>query len=291
MNSGFTESSEKIKYEKQIVEYYETNEASYVDGWDLNNSYAMHYGYKDETTKTFGDTLLRMNWALAKEANIKSTDKVLDAGCGIGGSSIYLSKNIGCTCVGITLSERQAEKANRLAVSLGLEGKASFRAMSYLNTHFANESFDIVWGLESICYAEDKEQFVKEAYRLLKPGGRLIIADGMVSDFENNKHPVIQKWLWGWRVNFLESPSRFQQFFGEAGFKNVKYTDISRFTKASSRRLYWLYIANKIWAFWKKITFRYKWNKVQQDNIDACLFQYKGMKMGLWGYGMIVGEK
>jgi tocopherol O-methyltransferase len=278
-------------YEKEIITYYETTEASYVDGWDLNNSFAMHYGYKDASTKTFGDTLLRMNAVLAATAKITKQDKVLDAGCGIGGSSFYLAKNIGCTCIGITLSEKQVAKANRLAKDKELDTLVQIQAMSYLETSFPDASFDVVWGLESICYATDKKKFVEEAYRLLKPGGRLIIADGMVSDFKNNEHPIIKKWLLGWRVNYLESPGRFVDFYKNVGFKNVAYQDITAYTKASSKRLLWIYYGSKLWGWWKKITFRYKWKKLQEQNIDACLYQYKGMQQGLWGYGMIVGHK
>jgi tocopherol O-methyltransferase len=277
--------------EKEIIAYYETTEASYVDGWDLNNSLAMHYGYKDESVNTFRQSLRKMNEVLAKAANIKKTDKVLDAGCGIGGSSLYLARKIGCQCIGITLSESQAEKASRIAITYDNQNLLDFKAMSYMQTTFADASFDVVWGLESICYAPDKEKFVQEAYRLLKPGGRLIIADGMVTKFEHNNNPIIKKWLLGWRVNYLESPERFVQFYNAAGFKNVQYTDITKYTKDSSKRLYKIYYASKLWGFWKKITFRYKWTTLQEENIDACLYQYKGMQKGLWGYGIVIGVK
>jgi cyclopropane fatty-acyl-phospholipid synthase-like methyltransferase len=281
----------KGSYEKEIIEYYEDTESSYVDGWDLHNSLAMHYGYKDSGTRSFGDTLIKMNAVLAAAAGIKSSDHVLDAGCGVGGSCFYLAREIGCSCTGISLSEKQIAKANRIAGEKGHAGKVAFQTMSYLETGFPEQHFDVVWGLESICYATDKEQFVKEAFRLLKPGGRLIIADGMVTDFQNNEHPIIKKWLQGWKVNYLESPERFQGFFENAGFKNIRYTDITPYTRSSSKRLLLLYYANQFLAGWKKLTGRYRTTAVQKQNIDACLYQYKGMKQKLWGYGMIVGEK
>ena len=49
---------------------------------------------------------------------------------------------------------------------------------------------------------EPEVRFIKEAYRLLKPSGRLVIADGFVTDFKNNDESVIRQWLDGWQVNY-----------------------------------------------------------------------------------------
>jgi cyclopropane fatty-acyl-phospholipid synthase-like methyltransferase len=278
-------------YQQEIVDYYNTTEASYTDGWDLNNSLALHYGYKDGRARTFTASLLRMNEVLMEMAGITAADHVLDAGCGIGGSSIYLATHTGCRCTGISLSPKQVEKAKRLARERKLDHLLHFETRSYSNTEYPDASFDVVWGLESICYADDKGAFVKEAFRLLKPGGRLIIADGMVTDFGNNNHPVIRKWLDGWKVNYLESPVRFQQFFTDAGFGGFEYRDITRYTRHSSKRLLLLYYGATAWKLWKKITFRYHWSPVQEANIKACRYQHRGMKKGLWGYGIVMGRK
>lgn len=278
-------------YHKNIATYYDTTRSAYADGWELNKTFALHYGYKDATTKSFADTLLRMNEVLMQAASITSTDHVLDAGCGIGGSCIYLTEKTGCSCIGITLSEQQHAEAVALAEKKELNNQLKFELRNFMHTGFPAESFTVVWGLESICYADDKEAFVREAYRLLKPGGRLVIADGMVTDFKNNEHPIIKNWLKGWQVNYLESPERFQQFFSAAGFKHVQYTDITKNTRSSSRRLLGLYYGATIWKWWKKLLGRYKWTPMQEANIKACYYQRKGMRKGLWGYGMIVGTK
>ena len=278
-------------YHKDIVDYYAATENAYKDSWDLNNSLAIHFGYWDERVKTFPQSLVRMNEVMMEAANVMSSDRVLDAGCGIGGSSIFLAKNIGCSVIGISLSERQIQKAKELVNQTEVEDKVKCEVMDYSATSFPDESFDVVWGCESICYADDKAQFIKEAFRLLKPGGRLVVADGFVTKYENNDQTTIRNWLDGWQVNYLESPERFGQFMKSAGFKDISFRNISRYTAHSSRCLYRYFFLANLYLLWKTITFSNRATEMQKKNIAACKHQFYGMKKGLWQYGLIVGTK
>src|SRR6185436_16735113 len=130
-------------YHKNIVDYYAESENAYKDSWDLNNSLAIHYGYWDDKVKNFPQSLLRMNEVMAEVAMIKPTDLILDAGCGIGGSSIFLAEKIGCHVTGISLSERQISHARRLVEEKKVETKVEFEVMNYCATSFPGESFDV----------------------------------------------------------------------------------------------------------------------------------------------------
>jgi tocopherol O-methyltransferase len=278
-------------YHKKIEEYYNSTENAYKDSWDLDHSLAIHFGYWDSKVRTFRQSLLRMNEIMMEVARIGPGDLVLDAGCGVGGSSIFIASRIGCRVTGITLSERQVAQAKKNAERKGLDDRVEFRKMDFGATGFEDASFDVVWGCESICYADDKEQFIREAYRILKPGGRLVIADGFVTNFGNNDHPVIRKWLDGWQVNYLESPTRFLQFMKDNGYAHTQYRDINRYTSNSSRRLLRFYYLANLYLAWKKITFSDRSTSMQRKNIQACKYQYQGQEMGLWQYGLITGQK
>ena len=102
---------QQTAYHKKIVDYYRDTENAYRDSWDLDNSLAIHYGYSDKQAVTFRQSLLRMNEVLIETADIRKPDKVLDAGCGVGGSAIFIARETRCTVTGISLSEKQVEQA------------------------------------------------------------------------------------------------------------------------------------------------------------------------------------
>jgi len=171
--------------------------------------------------------LLNTNKFLAEQADIKPGERVLDAGCGVGGSAFWLAKNRGVHVTGITLSERQLAKAKELAAKLGLEKQTEFSLQDYTKTDFPDGSFDIVWAIESVCYAVEKPDFLCEAYRLLKYGGRLVVADGFLErepEQENEKR-MLKNFLHGWALDNLAASRKFEGMLHAVGFHDVQNWD------------------------------------------------------------------
>src|SRR3990167_10146809 len=109
--------------EKQpIVDYYDYTRRFYKYLWHGDTG-GIHYGFWNKDTKNHKEALLNTNKVLADEANISRDDYVLDAGCGVGGSAIWLAKNIGCNVQGITITPSQIIKANQSSRSKNLTNK------------------------------------------------------------------------------------------------------------------------------------------------------------------------
>jgi tocopherol O-methyltransferase len=274
-----------------IIHYYDVCESDYRYLWDLDRSLAMHAGYWDETTKTLHDALIRENEILAECAKIVSTDHVLDAGCGVGGSSIFLAERYRCRVTGITLSQKQAEKGAQCAQMRHLANPPQFLVRDFCCTEFPNHLFDVVWALESMCHAENKQQFVKEAYRILKPGGRLVVADGFAGKkrYSSLEESLMSKWLRGWGVDALETTEAFESHLQHEGFHHIQFKDITTHVLPSSKRLF--YISLPAIVLSKLGEWLRRRSKIQTANIRGAYYQYKTIKQNLWNYGIFFAEK
>src|SRR5258705_1811347 len=84
-----------------VVAYYDQTWLDYRLFWLNRRTLSVHFGYTDTTTRGHADALLNMNRVLADSAGIQPGARVLDAGCGVGGSSIWLSQARGAIDGGI----------------------------------------------------------------------------------------------------------------------------------------------------------------------------------------------
>jgi tocopherol O-methyltransferase len=161
-----------------IVSYYHYSQWLYELLIYNHNTLSMHYGFWKPGTKNIDEAMLNENQEIVETAKITAKDLVLDAGCGVGGTAIYVAKHTGAHVVGITITPDQLPMAQNYARNAGISSSTEFFVMDYTKTTFPDHHFDVIYGLESICYASPKSEFLLEAYRILKPGGRLVIADG-----------------------------------------------------------------------------------------------------------------
>ncbi len=276
---------------KKVIKYYNECHIDYKILWKINRYYSIHYGFYDKDHKKHSDAVINMNHVLAKMSKITLKDKVLDAGCGIGGSAIWIAKNIGAKVTGINIHKKQVDIAKELSNKNNVSNLVKFFVRDFTNTGFPKNSFDVVWGLESICYAKNKKIFLSEAKRILKNKGRIIIADGFLKkeSLTNDEKKDMHKWLDGWAVPNLSSVKELQRYMEELGFKNIKFNDITKNVMQSSKRMY------KASLFAYPIGKLLEWvgirTSMQTKNIISAYYQHTTLKKGLWTYGIFYAEK
>jgi ubiquinone/menaquinone biosynthesis C-methylase UbiE len=276
---------------KDIAEYYNTTQIHYEKWWDLKNGLSLHYGIWDEETKNFSQSLTNTNRILMELANIKDGEKILDVGCGVGGAAIFLSSNRNVQVTGISLSEKQVSFASKSAKEKELDDKVSFYLIDYSGTPFENETFDVVWACESLSSAPDISDPLKEAYRILKKGGRLILSDFFVTN-ENQPdlNNWIKKWEQTWSISNLVTSGFFISCLENLGYsveKNIDYTD--KILKSAKRMYYSALLGagpSELYNFFHPSVTRFA-----KKHYMSGYYQYKALKENLWRYNIILAVK
>jgi tocopherol O-methyltransferase len=147
------------------------------EGWRLIwGPHIRHGYYENDAPLTPLEAQEILMQKLAGKLKINAQDKILDVGCGMGGSSLFLAGKYDANITGITLSCKQKEIAEHQAQITQTEN-VKFKIEDALSlASFENNSFDIVWSLESCEQFFDKQLFLQQAFRVLKPGGQLMLA-------------------------------------------------------------------------------------------------------------------
>lgn len=114
---------------------------------------------------------------LARLAQLAPGMRVLDVGCGLGGSARHLAYEHGCHVDGVDLTPAYIEVATELTRRVGLGDRVAFQQASALALPFADATFDVVWTEHVQMNIADKQTFYAELARVLKPGGRLVFHD------------------------------------------------------------------------------------------------------------------
>jgi MPBQ/MSBQ methyltransferase len=189
-----------------------TNQRSYFE-----NSGYFNFGYWGAGAKSqreAGDALV--DQMVARIAD--KTGRVLDVACGLGGSTKRLMETYPPEMItGINISEAQIAAARALAPG------CTFEVMDAAKLDFPDSHFDAVVCIEAACHFDTRDQFLKEAHRVLKPGGSLVLSDylfyaTMINTWMSQVGQVP-------RANLVRDIADYRARFAEAGFVAIDVTD------------------------------------------------------------------
>ncbi|KAL1524387.1 hypothetical protein AB1Y20_019282 [Prymnesium parvum] len=268
-----------------ILEYY-WGEHIHLGYYNEGQRKGPFYGGKDfiEAKYDFIEKMLEFS-------KVDSPKKVLDVGCGIGGTSRYLAKKFPrAEVTGITISEQQQKRATMLAEERGIPN-VKFELCDALNMTYDDNSFDFVWACESGEHMPDKKKYVEEMARVLKPGGRIVIATWCQREEPpafNAKERKTLDYLYGeWTHPYFISIDDYAQIMqGTGKLSDIVTDDWAKQTIPAWRHSIWV----GVWDIWPVLKRPHLWWKVLRD--AWCLeVMHRAFTNGLMRYGMMTAAK
>jgi cyclopropane fatty-acyl-phospholipid synthase-like methyltransferase len=274
-----------------VIRYYDETRFDYKVAWLNEDNQAVHFGFYDRNHRTHEQALLNTNQIMAALGKVEPGEHVLDAGCGNGGSSLWLAAQKSVRVTGITPVATQIATAEKQASERRLAHLCQFIEGDYCQVPMEDNSVDTIWACESLCHAQNKAAFYREAARLLKPGGRIVIAEYIryQRPLPNAQEKLLLDWVNRWAIPDLDSTHEHHAHLESTGFENIQIQDYTRYTFISLKNLY-LISRRWLWANYLLHPIGIR-TRAQHNNILGSIRQFQALKQGLWYYGLITAQK
>jgi tocopherol O-methyltransferase len=250
---------------------------------------AMHSaGLWYESVSSHAEARAALYRTLASRAQLLPGAQILDAGCGVGDAAGWLVQNAEVQVLGINIVAEQLQRAETIAHAQGLAGRLRFELRDFHTTGLASGSFDAIWALESLCHSSQPAAFFAEARRLLRTGGRLIIADRflLAAAGNSNEQQVLRNWMRDWAMPALLSSSAACELAREHGFCEVLLEDLSALVRPALAEMAML-AENGLAGLG---LLPGSGSGAARAELRGCVDQYRSLAAGLWRYGLLSAQ-
>ncbi|MFW6291632.1 MAG: SAM-dependent methyltransferase [Spirochaetota bacterium] len=191
-----------------------------------------------------------MNRLILKElralgSQSKERPSVLDLGCGVGGSMIYLSQEVEADYHGVTISSVQARLARAFVAERGLSG-ISIDEADYTDRRYweraGDRRYDLAIAVESFLHVDGLLTRLPLIASRLRPGGTLVVVDDMISRLGASESRTRRQTRWlgefrkGWYAHGLTEMQRFVASARDAGLTLIEARDLTPFLELDRPR-------------------------------------------------------
>jgi len=259
--------------------------------------YNMHFGWWEPGMNPLRrePMLERMNEKVAEALAIPahSPSRVMDLGCGAAATSRTVARmHPRCDVTAVTIVPEQIALGSRLNRGAGLTLRIAFMLSDFAGTWTGTASQDAVFAVESFCYGEGpgKRSAVREAARLLKPGGRLVVVDGfLLREPRGALGWIYRRWCASWAVAQLARLDAFESALRDAGFEAIEVRDLFTHVAPSAAHIpvvATLHTLRELWKSRGRLS-AWRWKHIAASWLSIAL----GLARGTFRYAMITARK
>lgn len=226
---------------QEIIDYYHTAESRW--GYQLLLGGVKHFGYYPEGHEhiSMQQAMQNMMEQVGQRLALSAGSRVLDAGCGEGATAIHLAQSHRFNIEGVDILDFNIERAKQKTAEA--HATASFTLASYDKLPFADQSFDGIYTLETLLHATNADEVLREFYRVLRPGGRIVMFEYTVpemKDMDERQQRIFRIIAEGSAMHsFLSfTHGSFSARTSRAGFGDVRVEDLTERMIPMLKRFY-----------------------------------------------------
>ncbi|AXG76603.1 methyltransferase domain-containing protein [Streptomyces paludis] len=195
----------------------------------------IHVGYWDgEHDVPITEATDRLTDLVAAHLVPRPGQRLLDVGCGNGVPALRIAEAYDVHVAGIGVSRQELDRAADRAKRSAARGRVAFRFADALDLPFADASFDGAWAIESLLHLSDQTTALAEIRRVVRPGGRLVVADLCSRrPFTGADSTLLDDMLRMYRIAGINTPDEHRARLTESGWRLRELTDIGEQVRAS----------------------------------------------------------
>jgi sterol 24-C-methyltransferase len=243
---------------KAIDKYYRKIESRL--GYKFVLGDAKHFGYYPNKISDISESkALRLQQDLiGSTLDLKTGERVLDAGCGRGVTACYLAEKYSVNVTGIDILDFEIKSARKRLMRKGLEDWTEFLVMDFGNLEFLDQSFDAIYTSETLSHAPNVNEVLEGFFKILKPGGKIVLMEYTLATDENftkEQMESLEYVIAGSAMFGLKQfrHDHFREVLTAAGFSEIQEHVITDHIRPSFDRLYekskWAYRLAKFFGF------------------------------------------